>query len=406
MRSWEKIADGCTAPSGFRAAAVHAGIKSDPAMLDLALIYSDAEPTSAAGVFTTNRAAAAPVSVSRAHLRASGGYAQAVLANSGCANACTGKAGINTASDTARVVARALALRPERVLVASTGLIGAPLKSPLITRQVPALAKGLSVSGFPAASRAIMTTDTFPKVCALRTTMSGKPVHLMGMAKGAGMIHPHMATMLGFILTDAGLKPRELQRMLKDAVDVSFNQITVDGDTSTNDTVFALANGASGVMVWRRTPLGARFLAGLTELCQTLAHMIIQDGEGAKKFITVEVHGARREADADRVARSIANSLLVKTAIAGGSANWGRIVCAAGYSGVAFDAGRIDVHANGILLCRNGLDAGFDPAAAQAELEKPQIRLRVDLHQGRASAQIWSCDLSHDYININASLPT
>ncbi len=406
MSPWEKIADGCTAPAGFRAAAVHAGIKQDPAALDLALIYSGAEETAAAGVFTLNRAAAAPVQLSREHLRSSGGHAQAVLVNSGNANACTGKAGIKCARDAAKSAAGALSIRPERVLVASTGLIGAPLKTMLITLQAPALVKGLSAGGFAPAARAIMTTDTFPKFFALKTVIAGNPVHLMGMAKGAGMIHPRMATMLAFILTDAAVKPRDLQRMLKTAVDASFNRITVDGDTSTNDTVFALANGTSGIAVRRGTSPGAHFLAGLTQLCQALAHMIIQDGEGAKKFVTIEVRGARSEADADCIARSIANSLLVKTAIAGSDPNWGRIVCAAGYSGVRFDPGKIDIGVNGLLLCRNGLDTGFDPATAKAELDKPRVNVRIDLHHGRASAQIWTCDLTRDYITINASYRT
>ncbi len=406
MRPWEKIADGCTAPAGFRASAVHAGIKKDPAALDLALIHSEGEDTAAAGVFTTNRAAAAPVDVSRAHLRSSRGRAQAVLVNSGHANACTGKVGIQCAKETAAAVASALATHPEQVLVASTGVIGVPLKALLITRQVSALVKGLSATGFAAAARAMMTTDTFPKFCALRSIMAGKPVHLMGMAKGAGMIHPCMATMLAFILTDAALKPHDLQRMLKAAVNASFNRITVDGDTSTNDTVFVLANGASGAAARHGTPLGAHFLAGLTELCQALAHMIIQDGEGAKKFVTIGVRGARSERDADRVARSVANSLLVKTAIAGSNPNWGRIVCAAGYSGARFDPGKVDVRVNGLLLCRHGLDAGFSADAAKAELDKPQLTVQIDLHQGRASAQIWTCDLTHDYITINASYRT
>jgi glutamate N-acetyltransferase / amino-acid N-acetyltransferase len=406
MRPWDKAENDGLGPAGFLASSAHAGIKQAPEAPDLALIFSTGKETTAAGVFTTNRVTAAPVIVSREHLQSGHGQARAILVNSGNANACTGSAGAKCASITARVAAKILGVQPHQALVASTGVIGVPLEPDLITRQIPALARELSPEGFPKAARAIMTTDRFPKLYALQTAMGGKSVHLLGIAKGAGMIHPRMATMLAFVMTDAIVKAPDLQRMLKTAVGASFNRITVDGDTSTNDTVIALASGLSGVGTRMGTPGGAQFLAGLTELCETLARMIVQDGEGAKKLITVQVRGARTEAEADRVARAIANSPLVKTALAGGDPNWGRILCAAGYSGAQFDPAKADIRVNRLLLCRRGVSAGFNEAAARVELGQPRLTLRIDLHQGRASAQIWTCDLTHEYITINASYRT
>jgi glutamate N-acetyltransferase/amino-acid N-acetyltransferase len=251
-----------------------------------------------------------------------------------------------------------------------------------------------------------MTTDTFPKVCVLRSQLRGIPVHLAGIAKGAGMIQPRMATMLAFLTTDALVGPRMLQTMLGSAVEVSFNRVTVDGDTSTNDTVAMLASGASEIAVRPGNETRAWFLAGLTDLCQTLARMIAKDGEGAKKLVTVEVHGARRPSDAERIARAVANSPLVKTAIAGSDPNWGRILCAAGYSGARFDPGKADIRVNDFYLCRRGLDAGFDEAAAKREFDRAELTLRLDLHQGPYSARFWTCDFTHDYITINASYRT
>jgi glutamate N-acetyltransferase/amino-acid N-acetyltransferase len=255
-------------------------------------------------------------------------------------------------------------------------------------------------------ARAIMTTDTVPKSCVLRSEMKGKAVHLAGVAKGAGMIHPRMATMLSFITTDAALAPGMLHKALRAAVEVSFNRLTVDGDTSTNDTLVALASGLSGVRVEAGDRSQEWFLAGLTEVCQTLAQMIARDGEGAKKLVTVEVRGARQPSDAERIARAIANSPLVKTAIAGNDPNWGRIMCAAGYSGARFDPSKADIRVNDFYLCRQGLDAGFQEAAARKELDRKDVLIRLDLHQGKASARIWTCDFTRDYIDINASYRT
>lgn len=406
MPTWTKTEGHLGTPQGFCASAAHAGIKKKKGALDLALIYSECAATTAAGVFTTNRAAAAPVVLSRRYLAASHGLARAVVVNSGNANACTGAAGMRTAEETTRAAAKALGIPRKQVLVASTGVIGVPLKAELITRQLPALAASLSPAHAEAAASAIMTTDTFPKVCALRTKIDGRMVHLAGIAKGAGMIHPRMATMLSFITTDAGIPAKDLQKLLERAVAESFNRVTVDGDTSTNDTVILLASGLSGVRFRAGSEAGEFFLSGLTELCQALAKMIVRDGEGAKKLITVEVIGTRNASDADRIARAIANSPLVKTAMAGSDPNWGRILCAAGYSGAEFDPAKVEIRVNGLVLCRRGCDSGFDEPAARKLLGQREVALRVDLHQGKASARIWTCDFTHEYITINASYRT
>lgn len=407
MTSWKPIDGNLATPRGFRAAAVRAGIKKAAAKgeppLDLALIASDAAETTAAGVFTTNAVAAAPVILSRQHLVHSRGRVRAVVVNSGNANACTGRQGLRTAQETARAAANLLGVSPHQVLVASTGVIGLPLRRELIVSQLPILTQTLSSANAGAVARAIMTTDTFSKCCVLTTKFRGKPVHLAGVAKGAGMIHPRMATMLAFITTDAGIAAPLLGKMLRAAVNASFNCLTVDGDTSTNDTVIVLASGLSGVQVRAGTPAAARFLAGLTEVSEALAKMIARDGEGAKKLVSIEVRGARTPADADRIARAIANSPLSKTAIAGSDPNWGRFICAAGYSGARFDPSRVDIQVNGLALCRRGVDAGFDETAAKRALDQKEVTLRLDLHQGKATARIWTCDLTHDYISINAS---
>jgi glutamate N-acetyltransferase/amino-acid N-acetyltransferase len=290
--------------------------------------------------------------------------------------------------------------------VASTGVIGVPLKLDRILGKLPKLSKNLSAENAGAVARAIMTTDTVAKSLVLRTRMEGKMVHLAGVAKGSGMIHPRMATLLSFITTDVAILPRALHLALLDAANVSFNRVSVDGDTSTNDTLVALASGLSGASARWHTEAGRIFSAGLTQLCEGLARMIAKDGEGAGKLVTVEVHGARRSDDAERIARAISNSPLVKTAIAGSDPNWGRIICAAGYSGAHFDPNLVDIRINDFYLCRKGLDAGFNEAAAKREMNKKELTLRVDLHAGKASARMWTCDLTHAYIDINASYRT
>jgi glutamate N-acetyltransferase/amino-acid N-acetyltransferase len=406
MPKWEMVEGSLASARGFRGAALAAGIKKARGELDLALVLCDAPGCTAAGLFTTNLVQAAPVLLSRQNLAESHGRCRAVLVNSGNANACTGRQGLQTARESAHVVAKLLSLQPAQVLLASTGVIGVPLELGLITNRLPTLVANLSVENASTLARAIMTTDTFPKSCVVRSEAGGKPVYLAGVAKGAGMIHPRMATLLSFLTTDALIGPRTLQNLLRAAVDVSFNRITVDGDTSTNDTVVAMASGVSGIGVRPGNTSWAWFLEGLTQLCQSLAKMIARDGEGAKKLVIVEVQGARKPSDAERVARAIANSPLVKTALAGSDPNWGRILCAAGYSGALFDPNKVDIRVNDLLLCREGMDAGFDEAAARKELEGKEMTLRLDLHQGKASAHIWTCDLTQDYITINASYRT
>jgi glutamate N-acetyltransferase/amino-acid N-acetyltransferase len=406
MPDWEQIDGHIATPAGFRAAAVAAGIKKAKGALDLSLIVSDAEGTSAAGMFTTNRVAAAPVLVSKHHLALSRGQARAIIVNAGNANAATGRAGLEAAENTATAVAKLLRVPVEQILVASTGVIGVPLKFDLITQKLPALNEALSSDDAASVTRAIMTTDTFPKCCVLRSKSAGENVHIAGIAKGAGMIHPRMATMLSFITTDAAIKPRLLETMLSEAVEGSFNRISVDGDTSTNDTVLMLASGASGVAVRPGNRSRRWFMEGLVQLTESLAKMVARDGEGAKKLVTIEVTGARTPLDAERVARALANSPLVKTAIAGSDPNWGRILCAAGYSGARFDPNRVDIRVNDFYLCRQGLDTGFDEAEARRELDRKELTIRIDLHAGSASTRFWTCDLTHDYITINASYRT
>lgn len=400
---WEPIEGDLATPMGFRAAAIAAGIKKLGGSLDLALIFSDSPGTTAGGVFTTNRVAAAPVLLSRHHLVESRGRCRAVVVNSGNANAATGRAGMETAQETARVTAGLLGIKSSQVLVASTGVIGIALNPDLILRQLPRLKELLSKKDAGKVAEAIMTTDTFAKTCVVRSEVKGRAVHIAGVAKGSGMIHPHMATMLSFITTDASIGERMLQNLLARAAEESFNRVTVDGDTSTNDTAVALASGLSETAVIPGNDSRAWFVDGLTLVCQTLARLIARDGEGASKLVTVEVSGARTPLDADRVARAIANSPLVKTALAGSDPNWGRIICAAGYSGAKFDPNKIDVTVNNMALCRKGVDAGFDEAAAHSELDQKEIVLRVDLHAGGATARIWTCDFTRGYIDINAS---
>jgi len=406
MPNWKNIEGHIGTPEGFCGSALSAGIKKKKDELDLALIYCEAVEATAAGMFTTNRVAAAPVELSRQNLKLSRGKARVVVVNAGNANACTGSEGMRTARAAARSAAALLGVAPREVLVASTGVIGVPLNADLITKKLPALAANLTAANAAAVARAILTTDTFPKTCVLQTTLRGKKVTLAGIAKGAGMIHPRMATMLSFITTDLAIAAPDLQKLLRGAVNDSFNRISVDGDTSTNDTVIAMASGLSGIKAPPGSPEAAHFLRGLSELCQALARMIVRDGEGAKKLVALEVHGVRTQADADRIARAIANSPLVKTAIAGSDPNWGRILVAAGYSGAKFDPGRAEIHVNGLALCRRGLDAGFSEAAAKKELDRSQITIRLDLGQGRGSARMWMCDLTHGYITINASYRT
>jgi glutamate N-acetyltransferase/amino-acid N-acetyltransferase len=395
-------AGGVTTPKGFRASGVRAGIKVRDG-LDLALIASDA-PATVAGVFTTSRAQAAPVIVSKDHLARSQGTARAIVVNSGCANACTGDAGLQVAKDMAAETARLLHCPAEQVLVASTGVIGVNLDIAKVRAALPAAVAALSSSEGAAAARAIMTTDPFPKEAAVHVAIGGREVAIGGMAKGSGMIEPMMATMLGFVATDAAVPPALLDRALRAADDDTYNAITVDGECSTNDCVVILANGASGVTI---DEAGYdRFVEGLKAVCLSLALGIVRGGEGATKLVTVTVTGAASPADARRAAKTIANSPLVKTAIHGGDPNWGRLIAAAGRAGVAFDLARAAVRIGPVVLFLDGRP--YDEAAPEAAacLEQREVALTVDLGSGHATSTVWTCDVSAEYVRINAEYRT
>jgi glutamate N-acetyltransferase/amino-acid N-acetyltransferase len=388
---------GVTAPQGFRSAALHCGIKA--AALDLAVLASDRN-ASAAGLFTTNLAQAAPVIVSKRHLERSRGSARAIVVNSGCANACTGARGMADADRMAAEVAAGLGCSAEHVLVASTGVIGVNLRMDKVVdgirAAVPALARGKGSE----IALAIMTTDPFPKECAVAVQTGRGSFMVGGTAKGSGMIEPAMATMLGFLTTDAAVPPALLQRALRESARDTFNAITVDGDGSTNDSLFAMASGASGTVIDENSY--PALLEALLLVSHDLALGIVRGGEGATKLIAVNVHDARSRDDARQVARTIANSPLVKTAVHGADPNWGRIVAAAGRSGVAFEIDRATVQVGGILLFENGLP--HDDASPQAGeyLKNSEVRIDVSLGTGGgASATIWTCDLSAEYVRIN-----
>jgi glutamate N-acetyltransferase / amino-acid N-acetyltransferase len=397
------IEGGITAPRGFRAAGVACGIKAS-GNLDLSLLVSDSA-ASAAGVFTTNLAKAAPVLLSRDHLAQSGGRGRAVVINSGCANACTGADGRDHARVMADRTAAAVGCAPSAVLVASTGVIGVKLPIDKVERGIADAATHLSPASGGAAARAIMTTDPFPKESAVEASAGGRIFRVGGMAKGSGMIEPLMATMLGVVTTDAAVAPALLQRALKAAADETFNAITVDGECSTNDCVFVLANGASGVELTERDwPL---LVASLTAACEPLAIGIVRGGEGATKLITVRVTGAESDSDARRTARAIANSPLVKTAVHGGDPNWGRLIAVAGRSGSAFTLENAVVRVGPVTLFAGGTP--YDERAPQAAhyLQGREIDLEVDLGTGGpGTSRMWTCDLSAEYVRINADYRT
>jgi glutamate N-acetyltransferase/amino-acid N-acetyltransferase len=393
---------GVTTPRGFRAAGVAAGIKASNG-LDLALIVSET-PAQAAAVFTTNLAVAAPVVVSREHLARSGGTARAIVVNSGCANACTGEAGLQTARDMAAETAHAIDCPVEQVLVASTGVIGVALSIDKIRRGLPIAMQSLGADQGSNAARAIMTTDPFPKEAAAAITVGGRGAAVGGPAEGSGRIEPMLATMLGFITTDAAVPQRLLDRALRAAVDDTFNAITVDGECSTNDCVMILANGASGAAVDETTY--GEFLAGLTAVCGELALGIVRGGEGATKLVTVTVTGAASTADARRAAKAIANSPLVKTAIHGGDPNWGRLIAVAGRAGVAFELARAAVTIGSIVLFKDGRPYDEATPLAAEYLKGTELTVGVDLGAGRAQSTVWTCDLSAEYVRINADYRT
>lgn len=398
------VAGGITAARGFEAGSVHSGIKALPSALDLTVLAA-ASPVSAAGLFTTNLAQAAPVQLSQQHLHRTGGKARAVVVNSGCANACTGEQGFAHAKRMAAETAAALGCAPEEVLVASTGVIGVGLPIERVAAGIRQAVTRLDRAGGSDAARAIMTTDPFPKEHAVVVETPRGSFTVGGMAKGSGMIEPNMATMLGFLTTDAHVSPTLLRRALLSSASDTFNAITVDGECSTNDSLFAMASGASDVVVDEE--LYPALLQGLLAVSRELAVAIVRGGEGATKLIAVTVSGGRTIDEARHVARTIANSPLVKTAVHGADPNWGRIVAAAGRSGVTFDINRLTVHVGGTLLFENGLphDDAAPVAAQHLKGKAIQIDVGLGLADG-ASATIWTCDLSAEYVRINGEYRT
>ena len=377
-----------TAPEGFKIAAAAAGIRKSG--LDLGLLYSD-RPATTAAVFTRNAFPAAPILVTRQHLKVSGNTSRAVLVNAGNANAVTGEAGMNAARQCAAELAKHLGCKPSDVFISSTGVIGRPLPVEKISAAIPSLVREMNPGGTDSFSRAIMTTDTVPKVA----TSRADGVRMLGFAKGSGMIHPNMATMLSYILTDAKIEFAALDKALRYAVDRSFHSMTVDGDTSTNDTVAVLANGASGV-----SPSPERFTAQLTEVCQTLAKAIARDGEGATKFVELTIEGAPSDEAAREIGRTIARSPLVKTAIYGCDPNWGRLICAVGNSGIPLSGEEVELFIDDVPLI-NG-----DLKVASEKLKSKEVKIRVSLHSGSGKATVWTCDLTEEYIHINADYTT
>ena len=397
------IGGGVTAPRAFRASGVACGIKASGAP-DLALIVAG-EPGAAAGVFTTNRAQAAPIVVSRDHLRRSGGRIAAVVVNSGCANACTGIDGVNHARAMVDLAADAVGCQPLNVLVASTGVIGVQLEMPKVSRGITDAARQLSAEGGAAAARAIVTTDPFPKEASVQVNTAKGSFRVGGIAKGSGMIEPQMATMLAFITTDISVQPATLQRALNAVVNDSFNAISVDGECSTNDCVFALASGASGMHLDDEDmPL---LVEALRAVCEPLAIGIVRGGEGATKLITLRVSGAISDQEARRAARAIANSPLVKTAVHGGDPNWGRLIAVAGRSGAAFSLDGAAVRIGPVELFRDGAPHDERAPAAAEYLQNAEVEIEVDLGTGGGGrSRMWTCDLSAEYVRINAEYRT
>ncbi|MFH7320162.1 bifunctional glutamate N-acetyltransferase/amino-acid acetyltransferase ArgJ [Desulfurivibrio sp. D14AmB] len=389
---------------GFRAAAVKSGIRGKD-RLDLGLIVSE-RPAAAAGVFTTNTVKAAPVLLGMERLRS--GRAQAILVNSGIANACTGEEGMRGARLCGAMAADALGIAEELVQLSSTGVIGMQLDVECFRLGIPRLAAALAPDGLEAVGRAIMTTDTAPKSAVRTFELDGVEVRIAGLAKGAGMIMPNMATMLCFILTDAAVDPALLRRMLRRAVETSFNRITIDGDTSTNDTVLLLANGSSGAPpLVEGSPVQLLFEEQLHALCLDLARQVVRDGEGASKLVTIRVDGAVDGAQARQAARTIANSNLVKTAFFGEDANWGRIIAALGRSGATFDQNAVSIAFDDVVMVKGGVGQGAEvEARATAVLKQPEFTVTVDLRAGSAAADYLTCDFSIDYVKINADYRT
>jgi glutamate N-acetyltransferase/amino-acid N-acetyltransferase len=401
----KEISGGVCAARGFRAGGVWCGIKASQNKRDLALIYSE-KPCTAAAVFTTNLVKAASVLVSREHL--DGRPIHGVIANSGNANACTGEAGLRAARRMAALAAEKLSLSPRDFAVASTGVIGVPLPVEKIEAKIGALVDSLSgeQEGHDAALEAIMTTDLHRKEISVECEIGGKPVRFGAMAKGSGMIHPNMATMLCFITTDGAISGTLLDKALRSAVARSFNRVSVDGDMSTNDMVLIMANGGAGnAPIDAQGPDYALFEKALSSLCVSLARAMAKDGEGATKLITVQVKGAEHEEAAAVLAKSVVSSSLVKAACFGADANWGRVLCALGYAGIPFDPREVDVDFAGktgkVSVCRGGEGTAFSEEEAKAVLSGEEVDILINVGKGPGSALVWGCDLSYDYVKIN-----
>jgi glutamate N-acetyltransferase/amino-acid N-acetyltransferase len=389
-------------PRGYRYAATYAGIrkvKKD----DLGLIVSDT-PASAAAVFTQNRVQAASVRIARFHLAQSRGQVSAVLINAGNAN-CATRTGDRVALACCDAVGKQLRVPVEQVLPASTGVIGVELETRLIVNALPTLVQGLAPKRFEDVARAMLTTDTVMKISHQQVRLKKGVIYIVGMTKGAGMIQPNMATTLGFVMTDAAIPPATLGTMLGEAVARSYNRISIDGDTSTNDTLLLLANGASGIQPVEKER--AKIQEALSLVTEDLARQIVRDGEGARKLITIEISGASSDETAERIARSIANSLLVKTAIAGSDPNWGRILSAAGNAGVLLDPSKVDIDLQEVAVCRGGLASDFSESELKKKLDARECLIRMVLQgRGKGRATFWTCDLTEKYIEINASYRT
>ncbi len=397
---------GVTYPQGFQAAGVKAGIKKS-GNLDVAVIYTEQE-AAVAGTFTQNAVASAPVRASKKVVAT--GMAHAITANAGCANACTGEQGEKDAATMQDITATALGCKADDVVVASTGVIGVNLPMDKMEDGIKQAVKELSTEGSENAGKAIITTDTYSKSCATEITLGGKEVRFGAIAKGSGMIQPNMATMLCFITTDAAIDSKLLQKALSEIVEVSFNMISIDGDMSTNDMVIVLANGAAGnAKITEETEENEDyklFKATLQNICQELSKKIAADGEGATKFLTISVTGARNFAEAKTIGMSVAKSPLVKTAFFGEDPNWGRVICAVGYAGVPMDPNKTVVKFGDIPVYANGVGAAYDEAELRKVMEAHDIVIGIDMGEGDAKADIWSCDFSYEYVKINGEYHT
>ena len=400
----ETVGRGFRVP-GFTTAGIFCGIKTNK-QKDLALIFSE-EPSVAAGLFTSNQVVSPTITWCREILKSSKRF-RAIVVNSGNANACTGPKGMEDCKSLASKLSQKLSVEPKEILIASTGIIGVPLPINKIVKALPALSSKLSPVGWVSSAEAIMTTDLTPKFKSLSFYIGKHKITMGGIAKGSGMIHPNMATMLAFIATDAAIDKKTLGRALREANNKTFNRITVDGDTSTNDMAILLANGiAKNKSIRAGSPAYDKFVEKLTEICLYLAHKIVLDGEGATKFVTIRIQGAKAKTHAHRVAKSVATSSLVKTALFGQDPNWGRIIAAVGYAGVPFNPDKVQISLNGSVLFNNGVPVyGALQSTLRKKMKSKNISIVIDLKSGIHSGEVYTCDLSYDYVRINAEYTT